>query len=252
MIKIIDKFYSDAAGHETPYMALIPDRLKETDDKPFVLTVHGMTDSVETWLWGTKIENYLEDHGFCIALTFAENSYYTDMADGDPYYTMVTKDFNEFLIRKYGFSRKRSKRFVMGNSMGGYGAFKIALSERDYCAAVSFSGVTDIVYRFRECGFWHEDGVKNWGEDYASTLEGSKHDLYALVKKVEASGNERPVLRQICGTEDYLYEDNIRFRDFMLSRNGWNYEYAEDSGVHFWDFWDRKLPGVLDFFESFL
>lgn len=253
MIKIIDKFYSVSAGHTTPYMMLIPDSLKDTDDKPYVLIVHGMTDNVGTWLWGTRIEEYLESYGFCAALTFAENSYYTDMVSGDPYYSMVTKDFVTFLEENHGFSKKREKRFTMGNSMGGYGALKIALSNPEsYMAAVSLSGVTDLVYRFCDCGFWPEDGKKNWGEDYKVTLKDSKHDLYRLVKDVEESEVLRPIIRQICGTEDYLYPDNIRFREFMTSRVGWDYEYSEDKGVHFWDFWERKLPSVLDFFESLL
>lgn len=253
MKTIIDKFYSPALGEQTPYMALIPDSLINTPDKPYVLIVHGMTDTVETWLRGTRIEEYLEHHGFAAALTFAANSYYTDMAHGKRYYTAVAEDFPEFLSQEYGFSRSRGKRFITGNSMGGYGALKLALSAPErYSAAVSLSGVTDLVYRFVNEEAWPEDGRANWGEDYKHTLPGSKHDLYRLIRDVEASGAERPILRQICGTEDYLYPDNQRFREFMLARDGWDYEYSEGRGAHWWDFWDRVLPGVLDFFESVL
>lgn len=234
-------------------MALIPDSLRDVPDKPYVLIVHGMTDTVETWLRGTHIEEYLEHHGFAAALTFAANSYYTDMAHGAPFYTAVAEDFPEFLSGKYGFSKSREKRFIMGNSMGGYGALKLALTSPErYAAVVSLSGVTDLVYRFVLENAWPEDGAANWGADYKHTLPDSKHDLYRLVRDVEASCADRPILRQICGTEDYLYPDNLRFREFMLARDGWNYEYSEGHGTHWWDFWDRVLPGVLDFFEDVL
>ncbi len=251
MKKTVDKFYSPSQGHDTPYMALIPDSLVGKTDIPYVLITHGMTDTVESWLWGTKIEQYLEDHRFAAALTFAANSYYTDMADGEPYFTTVSEDLPNFLSETYGFSKKREHRFIMGNSMGGYGALKLALSfPESFSAAVSLSGVTDLVYRFVDQGFWPEDGVKNWGENYKETLDGSKHDLYRLVRDVEASGKARPALLQICGTEDYLYPDNQRFREFMSRRGGWNYEYSEGPGNHWWDFWNDMLPSVLDFFES--
>lgn len=252
MTTIIDKYSSPAIG-ETPYMALIPDSIRDLDDKPYVLIVHGMTDTVETWLRGTRIEEYLESHRFAAALTFAANSYYSDMAKGSAYFTAVAEDFPRFLSEKYGFSELREKRFIMGNSMGGYGAFKLALSHPErYKAAVSLSGVTDLCYRFISEGAWPEDGEANWGEGYKELLPDSKHDLYRLIRDVEESGGERPLLRQVCGTEDYLYENNQRFRRFMLPRPGWDYEYGEARGAHWWDFWDRILPSVLDFFEGLL
>lgn len=253
-MRIITAEYDSAVlGHTAPYSVIIPDHLDGSDNIPYVLITHGMTDTVRSWIEGTRITEYLESHGFAAVMPFAANSYYTDMAAGDRFWTQITDELPEMAAVEYGFSRERSRRFVMGNSMGGYGALKVALSfpER-YAAAVSFSGVTDIAYRFCDCGFWPEDGVANWGADYKKTLPGSRNDLYTLVREVESCGDARPVIRQICGTEDYLYRDNIRFRDFMLSRTGWDYDYAEDTGSHWWDFWDRKLPGVLDFFEGLL
>ncbi len=251
---IVDKFYSHALEEETPYMAVIPESLVGKSDVPYVHIVHGMTDDVEIWLRFTRLASLLEKHGFAAALTFAENSYYTDMAHGKRYLSAVADDFPAFLSENYSFSRSRDKRGIMGNSMGGYGALKLALAYPDrYCTAVSLSGVTDIVYRFVDCGFWEEHGIANWGEDYRESLPNSTSDLYRLVRDAERlSPACRPVLRQICGTEDYLYEDNLRFRDFMCPRNGWDYAYFEDKGAHWWDFWDRVLPDVLNHFEKTL
>lgn len=249
----VDKFYSPALGEDTPYMTVIPDHLVGKTDIPYVHIVHGMTDDVTIWLRFTRLEALLADRGYAAALTFAENSYYTDMADGKRYLSAVADDFPAFLAEKYGFSLSREKRVIMGNSMGGYGALKLALTYPDrYCAAVSLSGVTDLVYRFVDCGFWPDHGAANWGEDYRETLAGSPSDLYRLIRDVEDARVPRPVLRQICGTEDYLYPDNVRFREFMLTRDGWEYTYFEDHGAHWWDFWDRVLPDVLDHFEGIL
>ncbi len=247
----VDSFYSPSLGEKTPYTVIIPDSLWGSNDIPYVHIVHGMTDDVTIWLRMTHLESLLEEHGYAAALTYAENSYYTDMASGKKYLSAVADDFTEFLSERYGFSRSREKRGIMGNSMGGYGAFKLALTYPErYSAAVSLSGVTDIVYRFCECRFWREHGVANWGNDYMETLKDSPSDLYKLIRDLEEAETERPVLRQICGTEDYLYPDNLRFRTFMETRDGWDYAYSEDKGAHWWDFWDKMLPEVLKFFSE--
>ena len=250
---ITTEYESKVLGHVTPYSVIIPDSTSSLDDIPYITITHGMTDDVRSWIRGTHLPALLENKKYAVVMPFAANSYYTDMAKGDNFWTQITEEMPVMLHEKYRLSNKREKRFLMGNSMGGYGAFKIALSHPDrYAAAVSFSGVTDIVYRFCGCGAWPEDGEANFGRDYKKTLAGSEHDLYELVRRAEASGEKLPVLRQLCGTEDFLYEDNIRFRDFMLKRSGWDYEYYESKGDHWWDYWDRNLPQVLEFFESMM
>ena len=82
-------------------------------------------------------------------------------------------------------SDKREENFVAGLSMGGYGAFKMALTfpER-FGAAVSMSGVLDIVRR--AC---HPTPGETSDIDFKGiflqgrTLEGTDDDLFALLKK---------------------------------------------------------------------
>jgi putative tributyrin esterase len=52
------------------------------------------------------------------------------------------------------------------------------------------------------------------------------------------------MLYQCCGTEDFLYEDNIRFRD-KCSDLGVNVTYEEEAGEHEWGYWDAKIQYVL-------
>lgn len=252
------EYYSLALGRVATYTVMIPDALAkratcESDgsDIPYVMITHGMWDDTHSWLRGTRIKSLLEGHSFAAVAPDARLSYYTDTATGEKFYTQITDELPSELTRTFGFIKSRARRFVMGNSMGGYGAFKLALSRPDlFSAAISLSGVTDIVYRIVECRFWPDVAEKNWGADYAKTLPGSDSDLYTLVRRALVSNSPLPELWQICGTEDYLYEDNIRFRRFMEEISYPGYRYTEDKGVHFWDFWDRMLPSVLDYFES--
>jgi S-formylglutathione hydrolase FrmB len=62
--------------------------------------------------------------------------------------------------------------------------------------------------------------------------------------KVSQSG-DKPRLYQYCGTEDFLYKDNLRLRDFIHPL-GFDYTYEETEGDHSWIHWDRAIQRVLD------
>ncbi|MEN2666200.1 hypothetical protein [Listeria aquatica] len=58
-----------------------------------------------------------------------------------------------------------------------------------------------------------------------TTLHGTPSDLYHLIRENKKNGVLLPELYQTCGTEDFLYEDNLAFRDFLKkktsTRNTW-------------------------------
>jgi S-formylglutathione hydrolase FrmB len=74
-------------------------------------------------------------------------------------------------------------------------------------------------------------------------VENGPNDLFTLARKVSQSGL-KPRLFQYCGTEDPLYQDNLRLRDFIRPL-GFNYTYEETPGDHTWPHWDRMIQKVL-------
>jgi S-formylglutathione hydrolase FrmB len=76
-----------------------------------------------------------------------------------------------------------------------------------------------------------------------SKVPGSKHDLIALAKRVSRAPL-KPRLYQCCGTEDYLYEENLRFRD-AVRKLPLDLTYEEGPGEHVWDYWDQMIQNVL-------
>ena len=80
--------------------------------------------------------------------------------------------------------------------------------------------------------------------DSREGVPGSDNDLFTLVDRLAASGQEKPMLYQWCGTEDFLYQDNVQFRDFMAGK-GFDYTYEQSPGVHAWEYWDEKIQTVL-------
>jgi S-formylglutathione hydrolase FrmB len=77
-----------------------------------------------------------------------------------------------------------------------------------------------------------------------SDLEGGPNDLFHLAKQVARRKRPRPALYQWCGTEDFLYEDNVRFREHAKSLK-LAVAYEEGPGGHEWACWDRQIQKVL-------
>ncbi len=134
--------------------------------------------------------------------------------------------------------------------MGGYGAVKIALNRPGrYEAVASLSGVLDYV-GFTEmvlAGNWEDMSPQEiqsfHGE--AGKPEEWENPLF-LVEKL-AKDENRPRLIQFCGTEDFLYENNQKFRTVAES-NGYGHVYLEGPGDHEWPYWDKMIQRAIQFF----
>ena len=62
-----------------------------------------------------------------------------------------------------------------------------------------------------------------------------------------AKDENRPRLIQFCGTEDFLYENNQKFRKVAES-NGYGHVYMEGPGDHEWPYWDKMIQRAIQFF----
>ena len=61
------------------------------------------------------------------------------------------------------------------------------------------------------------------------------------------SVSEEELLIQLCGTEDFLYEHNRRFR-LAAEEAGYGHCYGEGPGEHARPYWDRAIQTTLRFF----
>ena len=130
--------------------------------------------------------------------------------------------------------------------MGGYGAFKLALSRPErYAAAAGLSGALDIhaavTQHHPEDPAWSGLMQDIFGDP--EKVSGGPHDLFALAKK-NSHSSLRTRLFQYCGTEDFLYQENLHFRDFIRPL-GFDYTYAETPGDHTWGYWDAMIQQVI-------
>ena len=246
-------FFSEALTLRSTMYVLLPQRsLAETKSKrtPKYRTLyllHGHSDDHTAWMRWSNIEKYVEGLNLAVVMPAVNLSFYTDMVYGGKYWTFISEEVPAVVRDMFPLSDKRKDNFVAGLSMGGYGAFKLALTYPDrYAAAASLSGAVDVCETVRAHGLIGDkvwlDGMRNVFGDL-NKVPNSKHDLFTLAKKV-AKSPVKPRLYQCCGTEDFLYADNVRFRD-AVRKLPLDLTYEEGSGEHNWSYWDKMIQNVL-------
>lgn len=246
-------FFSETLGMFSSMYVLLPKRtLAEMKSKraPKYRTLyllHGHSDDHTAWQRWTSIERYAEGLNLAVVMPAVHLSFYNDMAHGGKYWQFISEEVPAVVRDLFPLSSERKDNFVAGLSMGGYGAFKLALTHPErYAAAASLSGALDIravtsPRKDRDNEIWLAEMRTVFGD--LSRVPGSKHDLFALAKKV-AKGQIKPRLYQCCGTEDHLYDDNIRFRD-GVRKLPLDLTYEEGPGEHVWAYWDKMIQNVL-------
>ncbi len=207
--------------------------------------LHGLFDDHTTWQRRTSIERYVEGLDLAVVMPAVQRSYYTDMAAGGRYWTFISEEVPYVAHSLFHLSARREDTFTAGLSMGGYGAFKLALTfpER-YCAAASLSGALDVARMALDPkSGWLAEAPAIFGDP--ARVNGSPNDLFYLAKKLAASKGLKPRLYQWCGTEDFLYKDNVRFHQ-QAQKLGLALDYFESPGSHEWKYWDQQIQVVLE------
>ncbi|CAG9620779.1 alpha/beta hydrolase [Sutcliffiella rhizosphaerae] len=249
MARITCDFFSEALQCSTSMTVFLPQpnsqigvasKIKQ-QKQPTLYLLHGLSDDHTIWSRFTSIERYASALGWAVVMPAAGRSFYTDMEHGYDFYTYVSEELPTLAQSFFPLSDKKEENFIAGLSMGGYGAFKVALRNPEkFAAAASMSGSLDINERLPA---FPRDFNYIFGN---RPILGSDDDLYHLVSNIKGPG---PKLYQCCGTEDHNYEANIRFRDHCLNA-GLDLTYEEGPGGHDWGYWDKHIQPVLKFFEK--
>lgn len=247
-------FFSDALQISASMNVILPQK-KEAQigmdgtaaaDPAVLYLLHGLSDDHSTWLRRTSIERYAAAYPLAVVMPAVNRSFYTDMAHGAAYWTFLSEELPQIVHSFFKVSRDPARTFVAGLSMGGYGAFKLALTRPDrYAAAASLSGCLDI------CATCTGNPDLVTVEPVFGPLEhlpGSRNDLFALLDRFPVSSKTR--FYQCCGTADFLYQGNLTFRD-RAQKAGLDLTYEEHDGEnHEWGYWDRQIQRVLEWMTA--
>lgn len=214
-----------------------------------VYLLHGLGGNNACWTRYSNVERYARKYGIAVVMPDGYRSFYSNAKFGRPVYDYITEELPAMINSMFNVSTKREDTFITGQSMGGYGALKCALGRPDlYCAVGSISGVTDFQKRFpidRSDNTRAPEMRQIFGEEPVLPEDG---DLFVLAERVaKLPADQRPKVFTCCGTEDFLYNYNISFKNLM-ERLPYDFRYMEWSGVHDWVFFDEAIKRVFEFF----
>lgn len=211
---------------------------------PTLYLLHGISDDHSAWLRQTSIERYVEGLGLAVVMPAFGRSFYTDIPGGPRFWEFLSEELPRVARGFFPLSAAREDNFAAGLSMGGYGAFKLALrAPGRFAAAASLSGALDMAERV------HCEQIGKPGELFAifGPAEGMSErgdDLFALASGLGASGLDCPRLYQRCGTEDFLLPDNEAFASHARGL-GLPLDYSTGPGGHDWAYWEAGIRDVL-------
>jgi S-formylglutathione hydrolase FrmB len=243
-------FFSEVLGLNVSMNAVLPQPIRPS--YPVLYLLHGMSDDHTVWMRRTSIERYADEYGLAVIMPAVGRSFYTNMAIGYRYWDFICEEVPQVARGFFPIATAREETFVAGLSMGGYGAFKLALSHPgSFAAAASLSGALDLsANRQKRPDYVTPEMAEAWLAERRNmfgdldAFEGSANDLFYLAQKLATSNEPQPRLFQCCGTEDFLYDQNQRFLALAQSLN-LDLTYEEGPGEHEWGYWDRMIQRVL-------
>lgn len=252
LARIVCDFFSEALSLNTTMTVMLPESSYQQASgnkrrlHPTLYLLHGYSDDHSIWSRRTSIERYAAELGLAVIMPDVDHSFYADMTYGKKYWTFLTEELPEKARSFFPLSSRREENFVAGLSMGGYGAFKWALNKPEqFAAAASLSGVLDIAkHNLERKDNDHPMALTMYNAFGGQDIKDTEHDIFYLIEKLARSDQDKPMLYQACGTEDFLYQDNLDFSK-LVDRLRFEVTTTFDSGSHEWSYWDHHIQHVL-------
>ena len=239
---ITEHFYtSRVIGDQRNYYVYTPPNYdpRGTVRYPVLYLLHGLSDDATAWVRAGRanvvLDNLIADRRaapMLVVMTLGygapeimQGFYWGRQIDSSMWRRNTTR-FTEALLtevipqveRQYRVIGAPTARAIAGLSMGGGQSLYTALNHLDHFAYVgAFSSVTTLV-----------------GDAYGTLYPAVNQGLNSRLKLLWVG----------VGRDDRLHADNVRFRDWLRSKNV-DFEWVETSGGHTWMVWRRYLTDFL-------
>lgn len=224
------------------------------DETPYkvVYLLHGLSDNHSCWKDNSRVSLYATEYNVVFIMPEVQRSYYFDMAYGLNYFTYISEELPKICKKLFNISSKREDTYVMGLSMGGYGAMKCALTYPEkYAACGAFSAACKVEHTIRNQSLAHNDSFLKQFKGVIGTelLPPDEGNLYKLAEKAMKKDCQTEIFLT-CGTEDDShYQDNVDLAEYLESI-GYPCRSQWWKGVHDWYFWDDSLKLMMETFFS--
>jgi S-formylglutathione hydrolase FrmB len=147
----------------------------------------------------------------------------------------IARDLIEALYQSPLGITQKSRLYIGGLSMGGYGALRLGLKYSTLFSGISIhSSVTSL------------EGLTAFaGQEVMSDVIDNENSIIELAR----SAKVRPALRMDCGLEDDLINENRILSQGLLDL-GYEHEFSTSKGGHDWGYWQAQIVESFEFFEA--
>lgn len=249
MALIETRFFSKTLGMCTTVNALIPQPVNPDSPHnvyPALTLLHGYGQNASSWIRMSIIESLSRHYGVAVLMPNAFLSSYADMAHGQKFETYLSCEMPEIMRGFFPISARREENYLLGCSMGGYGAFRIGLRHpENYATIGSLSSghrsISTFIGQKDDRGFSIKDAI------FGSAGADPSDDATENLARILAESGKAPRLFLRIGREDPYTLDNChQSRDFF-SALPIEFDYAEADGGHNWVFWNAQLDAFFRF-----
>lgn len=208
--------------------------------------LHGLYGSDDIFLANTSIQKFAEDKGIAIVIPCGDNSFYLDNRQAHAYYgEYVGQELLDITRNIFPLSHRREDTFIAGFSMGGYGAIRNGLK---YSHNFSKIGMISAALITDEIASYEDDSNVLRSRAFYESCFGSLDEVKNSDKDPKYlidSCDDVPDIFMACGVDDFLYDKNVDFYEFLKSRNV-NANFIQDSGEHTWEFCDKYVKKFIE------
>jgi S-formylglutathione hydrolase FrmB len=241
-------FHSDALNRDMQYRVVLPASIAANQKLPVVYLLHGGGGNFRDWSNYSDVARFAED-GLILIMPEGHDSYYTNSVERpqDRYEEYIVKALISDVETRFPAATDHQNRAIVGISMGGFGAVKLALAHPDLFAfAGGLSSAIDVPSRpfsWKRIQQWrsHRSIFGPWGSQTQR-----ENDPFVLVRSADPA--KTPYLFITCGEQEGLLPANRRFAG-LLFQGHFRYEFHTTHGGHDWNQWNAWLSSC---FESLL
>ncbi len=234
-------FRSASLGRDMRYRVVLPKSVPPGKKLVVVYLLHGGGGGFRDWTNYSDVAR-LTGTDFILVMPEGDSSYYTNSAEHpeDRYEDYIVNDLIADVESRFPAAAGRDKRAIVGISMGGFGAAKLALKHPELFAfAAGLSAALDVPSRPfspKRVEQWkhHSSIFGPWGSQIRH-----ENDPFVLVRSADLA--KTPYLFLTCGDQEGLLATNRKFAR-MLAERRFRYEFHIVHGDHNWNQWNPTLP----------
>jgi putative tributyrin esterase len=278
------EFFSPAVNRTMKFDVVLPENYEQTTDRyPTLYLLHGFMQNYTVWgrnLGAAFYSRNLED--LILVIPDGGNSWFVNYAssEGDAennWEDHIIEDVVSYVDDNYRTVPRREGRAIAGLSMGGFGAFSLALRHPDmFISMGSTSGAISHARSAAEAlkqgiqpgqqprdpqrqaqiaeadkfisqiidipGFSTQDERTPAGIAFATAEQAEAYDPFSILYNVPKS--QLPHIYTDSGTEDALINDAREFMQILMVNNV-PFDFMQTQGGHNSEYWRRSIGHMM-------